>query len=557
MNLFNSLKARIFVSIIIVILYFGIVLDFSFSKIFIHHVDEPTIFSSDFKRILFYFGILICSFLFLKKKYRLIILPLYIIWAIQFLNFSNTGVFLSPLTIENLSEFSSIGLNLLIKFIFLFVLSLALFCYLLFIIPKLTFSYTWKFILLTILSFSFLLIFTIRSSYPVARFAESFYIVYLNNYAKIERNDGKQFIGKFVNSFYSNNKINPVNPKNERLNLIIIFTEGLSDRVISKTLTPNLYKLKQNSIYFENYYNHTAPTFRGLRGQLISGFVRAANSDVNNMSQSRLEQTFQNTCESLPSIFNNYSYDTVFIGPHPSNSKLYSYMKVTGFTNIRSSEDYKDNNKHYPDLSDQDIFKLLSETIDKEKDSCRNFFISIYNVETHHGVLVKDNLYGKGDNDFFNKFYNYDYWLGNFINWFNNSEVSDNTVLVITSDHSSYAVPLFEDTFKFKSNTKTKFVDNIPFIVYRKGITHHIYNAHGRNSLCLAPTILDLIGFGVSEQIQNHFLGTSLFVDNESEFEHISIIGASSVRTNENDYCDIELGSDIQKELDTFFGFSG
>ena len=274
------------------------------------------------------------------------------------------------------------------------------------------------------------------------------------------------------------------------------------------------------------------------------------------MSQRRLEQTFKNSSESLASIFNDYNYDSVFLGPHPAESKLYLYMKATGFTNVRTSDDYKDAKKHYPDLSDHDIFNFLSEIVDDEMRRERNFFISMYNVETHHGMTVKDHIYANGENDFYNKFYNFDYWLGNFISWFNSSKVSDDTVLVITADHCTYAVPLFEDTFRFKSHSKSMFVDKVPFIVYKKGIVDEalVINAHGRNSLCLAPTLLDLIGL---DGVKNHFLGNSLFDDNGSEFEHLSLIGADSIVTSENEYHDIELKSEIKEKLDDYFGFSG
>ncbi|MBE6423893.1 LTA synthase family protein [Succinivibrio dextrinosolvens] len=554
MRIIESSKLRILVTCLIVILFFGIVLDFSVSKVIICNVDESPYFSHDLKRILIYFLVLFSSFLFLKKKYRIVAFPFYLIWVIQFINYSNTGVFLSPLTIENLAEFSVVGKDLLVKFTFLFILSFLLFIYLLVIIPRLSIKPSWKSCLSVFLFSIAIIFFTLRSSYPVARFIESIHIVYLNNYAQIERNDGDQFHKIFKNTFKSRGLDNPVNPQNDRLNLIIIFTEGLSDRVISKELTPNLFELKQHSLVFNNYYNHTAPTFRGLRGQLISGFVRAANSDVINMSQKRLTQTFENTGESLPSIFNLMKYDTIFIGPHDSKDKLYSYMKTTGFSRLLSSDDYTEKKSSHSKLSDQKIFRFLKQTIEDEENKKNHFFVSLYNIQTHHGIIVKDKFYGDGRNDFYNKFHNFDYWLGVFVDWFNSNSISDNTVLVVTSDHSTYAVPSFEESFNFKSNSKSRFVDNIPLIVYKKGVSPQVYNAHGRNTLSLAPTVLDLLGL---DNVENHFLGTSLFEDNYSDFEHISIIGSDYIRTGEKKYIDIELEPDKKNILDAFYGFSG
>lgn len=107
MKIFEAVRFSILISIFFVILFFGIALDFSLSKLFISHVDEATSFLSDFKLLVCYFFIIFIFFLFLKKKYRFVILPFYLVWSIQLLNFSNTGVFLSPLTIEKLGEFRS------------------------------------------------------------------------------------------------------------------------------------------------------------------------------------------------------------------------------------------------------------------------------------------------------------------------------------------------------------------------------------------------------------------------------------------------------------------
>ena len=65
-------------------------------------------------------------------------------------------------------------------------------------------------------------------------------------------------------------------------NIVVVFAEGFSAQWIGKFnkykgLTPNLDRFLEQSVWFDNYYNHTAPTFRGLRGQLTSSYqYRAA-----------------------------------------------------------------------------------------------------------------------------------------------------------------------------------------------------------------------------------------------------------------------------------------
>src|SRR3546814_1683968 len=43
-------------------------------------------------------------------------------------------------------------------------------------------------------------------------------------------------------------------------------------------LTPNLQALAGDTMVVDNYYNHTAATYRGLQGQMTSGFPRYGGS---------------------------------------------------------------------------------------------------------------------------------------------------------------------------------------------------------------------------------------------------------------------------------------
>src|SRR3546814_4486104 len=44
-------------------------------------------------------------------------------------------------------------------------------------------------------------------------------------------------------------------------------------------LTPNLQALAGDTMVVDNYYNHTAATYRGLQGQMTSGFPRYGGSE--------------------------------------------------------------------------------------------------------------------------------------------------------------------------------------------------------------------------------------------------------------------------------------
>jgi membrane-anchored protein YejM (alkaline phosphatase superfamily) len=100
----------------------------------------------------------------------------------------------------------------------------------------------------------------------------------------------------------------------EKPNVILIFTEGLSKSVVEdeRNITPNLQKFSKRALSFENYYNHTFATYRGLIGQLYSGY-QLNNSDSNNLI-------------ALQDIFSAKGYNTAFINTEPDNEEFTTYL---------------------------------------------------------------------------------------------------------------------------------------------------------------------------------------------------------------------------------------
>ena len=101
--------------------------------------------------------------------------------------------------------------------------------------------------------------------------------------------------------------------------MILIFTEGLSRSIIwdERNIMPNLRALESESLSFTNYYNHTFATFRGLIGQLYSGY-QFDNLDTNGLI-------------SLQAILGKRGYQTAFINTEPSNTEFSEYLAVLPF----------------------------------------------------------------------------------------------------------------------------------------------------------------------------------------------------------------------------------
>lgn len=280
-------------------------------------------------------------------------------------------------------------------------------------------------------------------------------------------------------------------------NVIVIFVEGLSNNVItdSRGIMPNLAAFKNESITFTNYYNHTFATYRGIQGQLYSGHS--------------LDDYEQNHLPSMMDVLKANGYNTAFINVEPYNKDFTNYLKAMSFDKVISSKDEADN--FAGSLSDRQAYSMLFDTAKDYQAKGKPFFLGLYSFGTHMSFDTDENVYGDGSNNFMNRYYNCDYQIGAFIENFKNSSLAKNTLLIITADHSAYADEDFVKTFPTYVRNHPA-CDQIPLYIYYNGLTS-VVNAGGRNSLDLAPTILDLLGYNSPAT----FLGASLYgAKNES-----------------------------------------
>ena len=194
-------------------------------------------------------------------------------------------------------------------------------------------------------------------------------------------------------------------------------------------------------------------------------------------------------------------------------------------------------------IPDKDAYELLYDTVIEQNQKEQPFFTTIYTFGTHVTLDSPDEQYGDGTNPALNKFFNTDFQFGIFLERFRESELYDNTLLILTSDHATCADDDFRSTFSDYSRQSFG-LDKIPFCIYHKGIEARVIDANGRNSLCIAPTLLDYLD--ISEP--NYFLGTSLFVSDYDESKYsttfyypgeiLSTVGGEIKELSEEDYLD-------------------
>lgn len=323
----------------------------------------------------------------------------------------------------------------------------------------------------------------------------------------------------------------------ESPNIILIFTEGLSQSIISdeRNIMPNVKKIQAESVNFVNYYNHTFATYNGISGQLYSGFQR--------------EQDEENLLISLQDILKSVGYETTFINVEPFNNEFTKYLSGMRFDNLITDEtlglDLADC------ISDKEAYNILKRVCKEQGETKKPFFVSMYTIGTHVGWACPDEKFEDGSDEILNKFYNVDYQFGQFINEFSTSELASNTVVIFTTDHATFAESDYKRSFP-NANREHSSLDQIPLFFYYQGIENQNIDVGGRNSLDLAPTILDFLD--ISEP--NYFLGTSLFSDNDNNYDTIfseALANTYSTKGSEILHLDNEKLSWFRDSLTKYF----
>lgn len=309
-------------------------------------------------------------------------------------------------------------------------------------------------------------------------------------------------------------------------NIIVIFTEGTSARLLGcyggkyPGLTPNIDRLATLSMRVVNYYNHTAATYRGLQGQMVSGYPAAGGGEDSAPweTESGRKALGSIRYRSIANILGENGYHTYFISPHHDSVGLNTLLRALGFDKVFSfddvSRDIWPGDPFYSvegALSDGDLFTALQVLMTKKElgGTGHPFFIGIYTFGTHAflDVMPFGKRYGDGSNSALNKLHNYDYEVGRFLDYFLASPYAKNTIFVLTADHATYPDQPFRAAAG--ADFKPLFVDRIPLLIYDP--SHRlpaVYDAAGRTSVDLTPSLLQLLGI---QEADNSFVGASLF----------------------------------------------
>jgi len=310
-------------------------------------------------------------------------------------------------------------------------------------------------------------------------------------------------------------------------NVIIFFFEGLPARLLEpyggefQGLTPSFdeFAKHENVMLVDNYFNHTAATFRGIQGSLSSGFPLYGGWDGGSGWADNNNADFysQRNLITVASILQDKDYENTFFIPHPSSDSLVPMLSYSGFESIYTQEDslelFLGNNNKYlqgNDLTDEGSLLALTRFLQSEPKT--PFLIGFYNIGTHAFMDIPEQgiPYKDGANPVLNTLHNADIHFGTFWEYFLDSPYAENTYVIITTDHSHYPEPPMIEVAG--ENFRPFFFDEIPLMIYdpNKNLPNYL-DAQNRTSIDLAPTILHIME--INEE--NTFLGNSLFEESQ------------------------------------------
>lgn len=322
-----------------------------------------------------------------------------------------------------------------------------------------------------------------------------------------------------------------------RPNVIMLFIEGESARLFETYggrypgLTPNISRMAGQSMVIDNYFSHTAATYRGLQGQLTSGYPLHGGADNGiGWTDGNASGLARHVYASLPGILRKRGYETVFFSPHLASEALTPFVRMLGFDDVYTAmrshnELLEDPDPLYNDaLTDRDSYRALTAYLQQRRQASP-FVIGLYSLDTHAFMdIPKGGVpYGDGSHLSLNTLHTLDAEFGAFYDYFMASKYADNTLLVLTVDHAHYPEPPFVQVAG--SDYKPYFIDSVPMLIHAPWLQLPArFDAHGRTSLDFAPTLLQLLGI---DKGSNSFLGHSIFDRSHDRNFSIAAMGRS------------------------------
>ena len=294
------------------------------------------------------------------------------------------------------------------------------------------------------------------------------------------------------------------NNKNLILIYVESLEKGYTDEnIFSKNLlekVENIYNL--TNISFEKYLSQgNEYTFLGLVSTMCGFFpgpigLSNVNTDSNRNMGFYGEVFPKATC--IGDVLKKNGYHNVYIGGADKNfTAKNSFLETHGFNEVYGKNDFKKlyDKKYFSKwgLNDDKLFEFAKKKLLKLRLEKENFFVSILTLDTHYPdghsneYCKKINL----DENYYNKIECASILVRNFIDFLNEKDFFKDTNVVIIADHLSWGL----NADKIVGTERTMFNNFLTIDEKKK----YVKNRNYIDKFSLFPTLLSFINFEVQD----------------------------------------------------------
>ncbi|SFV60456.1 Phosphoglycerol transferase I [hydrothermal vent metagenome] len=287
----------------------------------------------------------------------------------------------------------------------------------------------------------------------------------------------------------------------DKKNIVIFLQESLGYQFISKELTPNLVKLKDEGLWFDELYSNGTRSIRGIAG-VTSGILSVAGKGVVKRNKS------QNNFFTFAKLLKHYGYKSLFLyGGEARFDNMKSWFLGNGFDEVIEEKDYV--NPEFVatwGVSDEDLVNKANKRFEELYQQGQPFSALMFSSSNHSPFEYPSGRIkpiDKKEYSLRNAIKYADYAIGKFFKDAKKLDYYKDTIFVVVADHN---VRVYGDDIVPVD------MFHIPALIIGEDVTPQIYSKQASQPDVLA-TLLDYIG----KDFKYPILGNSIFSDNKKD----------------------------------------
>ncbi len=223
-------------------------------------------------------------------------------------------------------------------------------------------------------------------------------------------------------------------------NIIIVSMESLERAFLEgeySYLTPNINSLKKKWNYFDMNQNSGSSWTSGSLYTYMTGFPAFfGTTSANDIFQS----AYYSDISSISHVLKKANYETIYLNGNTDHSgvkEMLNAFKIDKIIDTRNTK--KTGYESGYGIRDKDLFGLAKKELGKLKSSNKPFALFISTTDTHfpNGIYDKrmEAVISKKDSDLEFMVAALDYLVGDFIQFLQNNDFLENTVIYLFPDH--------------------------------------------------------------------------------------------------------------------------